>query len=413
MKTGINLEIALTHVLSRKRQSLIVALGITISIGIFIFMNCLVIGSNRYSDNIIFKSTPHIRIFREDEISKPLVASNSDSNTSVIINPKISNISKNLINPKKIESVVRSIKEVIAVAPIVSVNLFYNNGKSQLDGSSSGVNIHQANSMFDIQSDMLEGDMNNLTTTPNGIIISSYIAEHLNIKLGDNLSVTSAIGAIKVMKVIGIFKNISGFTSMDKSKSYINLASAQELLGEGPTYVTDIFVNVNNPDKAPQFAAQITNMIGYRAQDWQSANELIVSGKSLREIMLTGVSLAILLVAAFGIYNILNITINQKLNDIAILKATGFSGKDVVHIFIFHALIIGIVGVLSGIVFGTLLVFGMRQIYLGGDMGYFPMQYETSIYLFIFFFGMLVVSGAGYLPARKAAKVDPISIFRK
>ena len=65
----------------------------------------------------------------------------------------------------------------------------------------------------------------------------------------------------------------------------------------------------------------------------------------MRRIIMTTISFSILLVAGFGIYNILNMTITQKINDIAILKAIGFKGGDVVRIFVQQALIIGFIGI--------------------------------------------------------------------
>ena len=70
------------------------------------------------------------------------------------------------------------------------------------------------------------------------------------------------------------------------------------------------------------------------------------------------VSITLLIVAGFGIYNILNMLIYEKMNDIAILKATGFSGKDVQMIFMSQALIIGIVGGILGLIIG----FGLSNV---------------------------------------------------
>jgi lipoprotein-releasing system permease protein len=78
----------------------------------------------------------------------------------------------------------------------------------------------------------------------------------------------------------------------------------------------------------------------------------LVAGSSLRDILAVAVSLTILLVAGFGIYNIMNMTINQKIREIAILKAMGFSGKDVTQIFLTEAIIIGIIGGIIGMIFG-------------------------------------------------------------
>ena len=411
IKINVNTEIAFTHLLSRKRQTAVASLGVTIGIAMYIFMNSLTMGVNRYSDNAVFKSTPHLRIYKEDEMSKPLVTGGKQSGTTVIINPKISNLTKNLINPVKLVDDIKKRINVVAIAPTVTVNLFYNNGKSQVDGVSSGVNILEANAMFNIQSTMVDGDMRDLLNTPNGIIIGVGIADKLNVKLNDNISITSSIGIVKLMKVMGIFK--TSYSITDKTKSYMNLSAAQELLKQGPSYVTDIDVNIKNPLKAPQYVPTLKELTGYTVEDWQSANEQATAGKKIRTIMFLGISLAILLVAAFGIYNILNMTISQKLNDIAILKATGFSGKDVIKIFVGEALIMGVIGTFVGFLLSIGLVNLLSHVYIGGDIGNFPIQFEPLISIEGVLIGILVTIGAGFIPARKAAKVDPIAIFRR
>ena len=408
---SVNTEIALTHILTRKRQTLVAALGVTIGIAIYICLNTLVIGTNRYSDNAIFKTTPHIRIYKEDEVSKPLITDSVKKNATVIINPKISNISKNLINPVKLLDEIKSQPEVTSAAQMVSANLFYNNGKSQLNGSGWGINIVEANTMFDIQSTMVDGDLRTLLNTPNGIIVGVGIADKLSLKRNDNLSVISSIGVIKLMKVVGFFKTSNLVT--DKGKSYMNLAAAQQLLGQGPSYVTDIYVKIKEPDQAPKYAAELSKLTGYTSEDWQTANELFVAGKKIRAIMFAVISWAILLVAGFGIYNIVNMTISQKMNDIAILKANGFSGMDVIKIFVTEAMIMGIIGTIGGFLLSALIVNLLSRIYIGADIGYFPIQFELSVSLTGVWVGMLVTFGAGFIPARKAAKIDPVAIFRK
>jgi lipoprotein-releasing system permease protein len=125
------------------------------------------------------------------------------------------------------------------------------------------------------------------------------------------------------------------------------------------------------------------------------------------------ISMSIMLVAAFGIYNILNMTIMEKLNDIAILKALGFSGKDIVKIFVTEAIIIGLIGIAFGLVLAVILINLMSNMWVGGDVGFFPIRVFPKYFGIGIVFGLVVTFLAGYLPARKAALLDPISIFRK
>ncbi len=411
MKLNVNSDIALTHLLTRKKQTIIASLGVTVGIGIFIFMISLVVGFNRYSDESLFKAEPHLRIYQDDTLSRPLIKQIKKDYTAVIINPKIANLSNTLINPEKIIADLKKQEGVVTVTPQVSVNLFYNNGISQINGVASGVNIIDANAMFNIQSTMLAGDVRNLLSTSNGILIGVGIAEKLNIQLYDNINITSSIGVVKMMKVEGIFKTSN--SNIDLTKSYINLAISQQLMKKSSSYLTDILVNIEDPNKAPEFSKQLNNLTIYKVEDWQSANEQSMSNKKTRQVMFGSISLAILLVAAFGIYNIINMTVKEKLNDIAILKATGFSGKDVINIFLKESLIMGIIGTSFGLLLASGLIKFVSGIYIGGDREYFPIGFESPIFIIGGILGILLTLGAGYIPAIGAAKIDPIEIFRK
>jgi lipoprotein-releasing system permease protein len=258
---------------------------------------------------------------------------------------------------------------------------------------------------------MVEGNFDVLKSNSNGIIIGSGIAEKMSLGIGDNVSITSSKSVTKNLKIIGIFKTNN--SKVDKTTSYVNIASAQQFLKEGTSYVTDINVNILNPEKAEKTATTISNLTGYKAEGWKEANATFMAANKMRKIIITFVSFTILIVAGFGIYNILNMTITQKINDIAILKAMGFKGKDVIRIFVTQAISIGVAGVLGGMLIATVLISILKNVYVGGDIGYFPIDYEPLKYLQGVIVGLFITFFAGYIPAKKAAKVDPVSIFRK
>ena len=172
-------------------------------------------------------------------------------------------------------------------------------------------------------------------------------------------------------------------------------------------------MNIENHEDAHIYAEQFSQLTGYKAEDWKAANETLMAAAKMRKIIITAISFSILLVAGFGIYNILNMTISQKINDIAILKAMGFRGGDVIRIFVQQALMIGFFGIVLGLTLATILVNLLANVYVGGDIGFFPISFEPMQYLRGLVFGSIITFLAGYIPARKAANVDPVSIFRK
>lgn len=406
---NINTDIAKTYILAGKKQTAVAGLGVLLGMAIYIFMNCLMLALDRSSTNVIFKNNAHIRVYKEDKMSKALI--NDKTAQYLIINPKVLPKSNTIINPNQVTETILKNKNVTVVTPQVNSSVFYNNGKSQISGIAVGVKPAEANAMYSINSSIVSGDFKSLTSNPNGIVIGVGISTKMNLAVGNNLNLTSAKGVNRTFKVVGIFR--SNVQVLDDTKSYINLASAQQLQKEGALYITDITVNIKNPNDAKAVGAEITQVTGYKAESWQEANNSIVTGTKMRNIVATLVSSLILLVAGFGIYNILNMTVSQKINDIAILKAMGFRGRDVVRIFVTQALVIGVLGVIGGVLLATILISVLKNIYVGGDIGYFPIEYDASRFLRGIVFGLIITFFAGYFPARKAAKVDPVEIFRK
>jgi lipoprotein-releasing system permease protein len=410
MKKSINIDIAFTHIITRRKQTIVAALGVTIGIGIFLFMNSLSSGFTNYSRGEIFKNSAHIKIYKNDEVSQPI--DNAIGNTlTVIVNPQITTLSKKIINPEALLAQVKSQPYVTNAISQVTFDAFYNRGKAQMRGNSNGVNMIDYSAMFNTKKYLVAGSIEALQGNLNGIIIGSGIAEKLNLGIGDNITVTSSYGVVKVMKIVGIFT--TGSSMNDLQKTYVNISTAQQFIKEGPSFVSTIFVNTPDANKSEKYVSQLQQITPYTVEDWKTTNADVLSGDKTRNAMMGAISFAILIVAGFGIYNILSSTIMQKINDIAILKATGFKSGDVVKIFVLEALIMGFIGTVFGLLMGAGLIYMMSKIYMGGPVGYFPIGFELSLFIKSFVLGIIITLFAGYFPARKAAKVDPVEIFRK
>lgn len=154
-------------------------------------------------------------------------------------------------------------------------------------------------------------------------------------------------------------------------------------------------------------------MIPFQIESWQEANEQLVAGSELRNIIAVAVSLTILLVAGFGIYNIMNMTINEKIKEIAILKATGFSGNDIMTIFLTQATVIGLMGAIVGVIMGYGMSLLINQVpFTIAGLKTLPIFFRVQDFLLAVVFGILTTIIAGYLPSRKASKIDPVIIIR-
>ena len=200
---------------------------------------------------------------------------------------------------------------------------------------------------------------------------------------------------------------------VDNGTSYLNISTAQQFLKESPFFVNTIYANTIDYNKSTEYMHSLQQLTSYKVEDWKVINADILAGATTRKMMFGSISFAILVVAAFGIYNILSSTISQKINDIAILKATGYRGSDVIQIFLTEALIMGLMGSIMGILLGSLLIYLLQHVYVGGPVGYFPIGFEIPIIAQSFVLRLLFTVLAGFFPAKKAANVEPVSIFRK
>lgn len=413
MRLNVNTEIALTYLSSRKKQTLVASLGVMFGISMFIFMQSMMKGTNDYFEKMSFTNTPHIRIFNENKVADThmLTSFLTDPSQKILVNPKQLKQSLGLTNPYGIIDLLRKNPQVSGITPQVMGNVIYTSGGVEITGNIAGVDIEEENRMFDVQSNMVAGSLHDLTRVHNSILIGSGVAQKLSLHVGDNITVRSGNGNLVVMRVVGIFSTT--VKAVDDAKSYANIAEVQSLIGKDRSYVTEIKVNLKDYKKAPEVSPEMEMLTGYKAEDWVKANEQLKVAFKIRAVILNSVIGVILLVAGFGIYNILNMTIYEKMKEIAILKAQGFPGKSVTSIFMQQAVYIGLMGGVAGLIVGFTLTLMVSKIYLGnGPLKYLPMSFYVPHYFEALMFGVLTTIAAGYFPARKASKVDPVTIIR-
>jgi lipoprotein-releasing system permease protein len=392
---------------------MVAVLGVTFGISMYVFMNSFMGGVNDTQTTLAFTALAHIRIYNDGPADNTNLIKKVYGNNVIasISNAKVIQYTEGIKNTAEILDLVKKQPEVIGVAPQVNINVFFRNGGNKVNGTLSGVDVANENKLFGISTYMVSGSWDQLQYRPDGIIVGYDLAKDLGVNVDDNLNVLTPDAVSHNYKVIGIFQ--TNVKNTDKTKAYLNINSARQLTAKNEDYVTDLQVNINNFEKTAPTVARLAAVIPYRVESWQMSNQQLEAGSQLRDIIANAVSFTILLVAGFGIYNILNMTINEKIREIAILKAMGFSSGDVTTIFLTQAMIIGFAG---GVV-GLLLGFAVSDIvahipFKIGGLNYLPMGFHTKDYALGFLFGLATTFVAGYLPARKASRIDPVEIIR-
>lgn len=416
MKWSLIFEIARALMFARMKQTLIAATGVMFSITMFVALLGFMNGLNAMLDGLVLNRTPHIRFYNEirPNPNQPIDQSSTFENSLNIIRSIKPSTSRLAIHNS--EAIIRTLEEdprVLGVSPKISAQVFFNVGTIDLTGIVSGIDVEKEAELFAFTDYVTSGNFADLNQT-NSIILGKGAADRMLADIGDVIQVTTAQGNRVQLKVAGYYQ--SGLGDFDNVNSFASIATVQKMLGEPPAYITDIQVKLKDLSLAPPLAKEFGNVFGIDADDIQTVNAQFETGTNIRTLISYAVGITLLVVSGFGIYNILNMMIFEKLDTIAILKAIGFSSQDVNRIFITIALTIGIIGGVLGLIFGFLACLVIDQIPFETaalpTIKTFPVDYNLKYYLIGGIFSLITTYFAGFFPARKASSVDPVEIIR-
>jgi len=417
MNFKLIVDVSKSLLLARWKQTLVAAIGVTFGITMFITLLSFMSGLNDMLDGLILNRTPHIRLYNEIQASEQqpvdlYPAYKNHHNFVRSVKPKDELLQ--IHNSAPIIDALKKDSRVFGVAPKITAQVFYNVGSIDLTGVINGIDVEEENRLFFFSTYVTAGNYIDLKNTPNSIVLGKGAAEKMMAAIGDIIQVTTSKGERFQLKVVGYFQ--SGISDIDKVQSYANLNTTQKLLGESTGYITDIQVKLYDILQAPNMAKEYHDKFNIEAIDIQTANSQFETGSSVRTLISYAVGVTLLIVAGFGIYNILNMMIYEKMDSIAILKATGFSGSDVNKIFITIALSIGIFGGALGLLFGFGLSALIDQIPFNTaslpTVKTYPINYNPRFYMIGGVFSLVTTYMAGYFPSRKASKIDPVVIIR-
>jgi lipoprotein-releasing system permease protein len=417
MNFKLIVSIAKSLLLARWRQTMVAAIGVTFSITMFIALLSFMTGLNDLLDGLILNRTAHVRLYNEIKpgINQPVNNTAAYKNYYNFINSVKSGGSRQaLYNSGTILQSLKMDKRVLGIAPKIIAQVFFNDGTIDITGVVNGIDVEAEGKLFFFNDYITQGKALDLKNVSNSIVLGKGLAEKLLAGIGDVIQVTTPRGEIFKLKVVGVFQ--SGIMELDKTQSYAAIGTTQKILGKANNYITDIQIKLKDLNTAPAVAREYARLYGTDAEDIQTANSQFETGSFVRTLISYSVGIVLLIVAGFGIYNILNMMIYEKMDSIAILKATGFSGKDVKRIFFVIAMVIGFFGGMFGLLFGFLLSSVIDQIPFNTaslpTIKTYPINYNPVFYFIGAGFSLLTTYLAGFFPANKASKVDPVIIIR-
>ncbi|WP_424859990.1 ABC transporter permease [Tepidimonas sp. HKU77] len=241
-------------------------------------------------------------------------------------------------------------------------------------------------------------------------LIGSELASDLGLAPGARVRLQSASGEVLSVRVAGVLDY--GVQDLNRRRVLLPLRDAQSLLGYG-LEVTEIDVRVQRLFEAQRLAADLSRVTGLTAESWQAANGQLVT--ALRSQSASGLMIRffVTLAVALGIASVLVVSVVQRQREIGILRAMGTPRQRILAVFLLQGGIVGLGGSLLGTALGAALAVGFTRVARNADGSpLFPIVLQPELFVSSAALATLVGVLAAWLPARRAARLDPVEAIR-
>lgn len=411
---AIALDIALAHLASRKRQTLVSLTGVVLGVAFFLAVSSLMRGSETDFLKRLVDNSPHVTVYDEYRLPAPQPAAlRWGAGAAVEVRH---------VKPQRETRGIRGWRERLAyvqglpgvrAAPVLTGAAVLTFAGREQGVTLSGVVPEQMKGVSTLEEKMQQGSLDALSADANGVIVGQGLVRKFSLRLGSSVTVVAADGTAKALRVVGIFR--TGNAAYDEGQAFVLLKRAQALLGR-ENRVNRLIVQMDDPYRAHDVAGAIESSLGYKSVSWIEASEDFLSLLTVRNLIMYSVVSAILVVASFGIYNTISTIVMEKTRDIAILKSMGFTAADVRRIFLLEGLIVGALGSALGNALGLLLMQVLLVIEIKPpgveEVVHLPLFWGLDQFVLAAAFALVSCVAASYLPARRAGRVHPVDILR-
>ncbi len=404
-------KLALRNILRNKRRSFLTGLSIAFAVMVVIFLWTFVSGIiSGMFNNYVTASVGHIRVLNADYLKRE---------TMLPLSATVPNYRQLIIDLEKDPNV------KLATGRIKFGVLMDTKGKTK-PVLGVGIDPQREEAVLGLSRKLDSGRVPAAGTSET--VIGAGLARELGMKTGDTLTVVTqtAHGSLSGLnlKVVGVFN--LGVASIDNRTFFLPLDQAQQLL-DMDGRVTEIFLLIKDPDKAPQVAAGIGKTLppGLTAVPWQD-NGFLYYMMNIIKYLYAAIYAFILLLASFTILNTMFMAVMERTKEIGMMKALGMREGEIGRLITLESLILGTLASFAGAIGGTLLAYYVSTIGIDYTAAFksirdieMPLAYiyrgEFSwlTILFGFMMGIIFSVLASVFPARRAAKMNAVEAMRE
>lgn len=394
-------KIAMRYLTASKTQTGLLIAGVAVGVFVFVFMSALIGGLAVFLVQRTVGDIAHITI---EEPSREAGSLFADSAGVLLVEQRAATQRQLLRTAEAFLPSIETMAGVAAVSPQIVGNGFLLRGEVTAPVGVTGVEPDKLSAIADIERYLIAGStvLNNAT-----LVIGSTLADNLGIGVGQVVRMQSERGVELSLVVGGIFA--LGLDVLDSRTAFVNLSTARTLF-EMPQAISRIEVKLEDLNQAEPVAGRIAADTGLKATPWTEGNAQLLDGLQAQGRSGDLIKAFALITIVIGVASALLLSTYRRRPEIGIMRAMGASRLFVIFVFITQGALIGILGGLIGAGLGYIALspFPVPELAPPGGL---PVDVRQGAYGLAIALTALGAVLASILPARAAARVDPVSVI--
>jgi len=395
--------VALRFLREGRMQTLLILAGTTGGVAVIVFLTQLITQLQAQIVDRVLGSQAHVVIRPAEEVNRRAI---DDAGFASIVEPRAQRL-RSIDQWENIARLAADMPGVTAVSPVVTGPAFAVRGQASKSVALMGVDAERYRRIVRMEEYMVAG---RFAVEGTRAVIGSELAKDLGIRMDDKLRVALPNGRDELLQVGGIFD--IGNKDLNRRWVFVTLPLAQSLL-DLPGGVSNLDLTVADIFEAQPVADRLRGATSLNVESWMQTNAQLLAALRNQSVSNNLIRSFVVIIVALGIASVLVVSVVQKQKEIGILRAMGTSSNRIMGVFLLQGALVGFVGALSGVGLAWGLLQFFSSVYRTGDGApLFQPQLDTGIALSAAGIALLVGVVAALIPARRAAKMDPVQAIR-
>lgn len=406
-------QIAFRFLLAKKRAMSMSVAGVALGIGLFVLTQAQTTGFETFYIRTILGTNGAVQIAdRFQDTLRSMEATGENGSSFRIAHREARQYVPGVAEPQALREALLDFENVAGVSEIVGGSARLRTASRQESIYVYGVRLDDHIRVSDLSNQILFGDLEQFREKPQGVLLGSVLARRMQLQVGDSFLIDTPDQSRRY-RVAAIFE--TGVREIDQVRIYLHLPEARSLL-KRPHGASFLQVNLRDPSRAVEEAERMEAILGHFAYSWQERERAWLEVFRALSVSSGLTVVAIIFIAGLGIFNTLAMIVMEKTREIAILRSVGFGRGDIVKIFLWQGAMIFAGGVSIGWILGVLFTFGASRIPIrirgifATDS--FIVNWSFSHYVWGALIAAVVVGLATFIPARRAARLEPGDVIR-